>query len=61
MFNYRAKERKIKFLVEIEDAVPKKFTTDSRRLIQILMNLIGNAFKFTFTGYIKVMVGVVKI
>ena len=50
----KAKIRKIDLLTEIDEKIPMEFNTDPRRLTQILMNLVGNAMKFTFKGYVKI-------
>ena len=50
----RAKMRKIDLIIEIDPEIPKKFLSDPRRFKQILINLVSNAMKFTFAGFIKV-------
>ena len=57
---YKAEGRKIKLITEIHPSVPEDFYTEPRRLKPILFNLVGNAIKFTFDGYVKVMASVVK-
>ena len=57
----KAKIRKIDLLTEIDDKIPKEFNTDPRRLTQILMNLVGNAMKFTFKGYVKIKVKYITV
>jgi CheY-like chemotaxis protein len=42
--------------VDIDPSLPLKFTTDSKRLQQILKNLLSNAFKFTAQGQVSMMV-----
>ena len=53
-FTKRAELRGINFSYEVDEQIPYRFNTDPRRLTQILNNLIGNAMKFTFEGFIKV-------
>ncbi len=52
----KAHEKQLEMNVEIEDDVPLMMIGDAKRLKQILMNLIGNAVKFTFSGGITTQV-----
>ncbi|MCK4509362.1 MAG: ATP-binding protein, partial [Desulfuromonadales bacterium] len=42
--------------LEVSPEVPEKIVGDEYRLGQILLNLIGNAIKFTEEGYVKISV-----
>ncbi len=53
---YKALERSNEMLYFIEPAVPKIIMGDKARLRQILLNLIGNAIKFTKNGDIRIHV-----
>lgn len=53
-FQLQAKEKGIKILQEIDPATKIILLGDPVRLNQILMNLVGNALKFTFAGEIKI-------
>jgi signal transduction histidine kinase/CheY-like chemotaxis protein/HPt (histidine-containing phosphotransfer) domain-containing protein len=52
----RAEEKGLKLRAEVEDAVPRFATGDPGRLRQVLLNLVGNAVKFTESGAITVQV-----
>jgi signal transduction histidine kinase len=39
------------------DEVPEKAKSDSKRIKQVLFNLIGNATKFTYEGAISIYIG----
>ena len=56
LFEYRASEKGLEYSVEIDPAVPAVLTFDALRLRQILVNLIGNAVKFTREGKVQVFV-----
>ena len=56
MFRYRAKEKNLQFEVQADDTLPEAVLGDPTRLTQILVNLLGNAFKFTSQGGVKLRV-----
>ena len=51
-----AHEKGLELLYEIRPEVPERLVGDPSRLRQIIINLVGNAIKFTATGEIAVLV-----
>ncbi|HLA59696.1 MAG TPA: ATP-binding protein, partial [Puia sp.] len=56
MFKARFEEKGIYVLAEMEEVFPDMLEGDPARLTQILMNLIGNALKFTNHGTVLVKI-----
>ena len=56
LFANRIKSMRLTFECEVDDALPTWILADRHRLMQILVNLLGNAIKFTQQGYVKLSV-----
>lgn len=51
-----AKEKKIKLLYDVDPNINDNLNGDPTKLSQILVNLVGNALKFTEKGYVELVV-----
>ncbi|MEG5175243.1 GAF domain-containing protein [Microcoleus sp. B3-D7] len=56
MFRLKAKSKKLQLNLEVGDGVPHFVTADEGKLRQILINLVGNAIKFTEMGSVTLRV-----
>lgn len=56
MMRVRAQEKGIGLEVRFEDEVPEMILSDPTRLRQILLNLLGNAIKFTKAGRVRMTI-----
>ena len=61
IFDLKIKEKGLDFLIDIKKGLPQSLYLADVRVRQILVNLIGNAVKFTNIGYIKLLVDFKKI
>ncbi|HLJ91780.1 MAG TPA: response regulator, partial [Gemmataceae bacterium] len=55
-FRHMAESKGIDFFIEIDETVPKSVFTDTKRLQQVIKNLLSNAFKFTHQGAVALRI-----
>ena len=55
-FRHEAETRQLSFKVDLDPSLGCSLTTDSKRLQQVLKNLLSNAFKFTDRGGVQLKV-----
>jgi signal transduction histidine kinase/ActR/RegA family two-component response regulator len=58
LFRHAVLEKNIGFILEIDENLPHTLVIDEVRLKQILLNLAGNAVKFTHEGFVKIFIKV---
>ncbi len=55
-FRHEAENKQLSFNVDLDPALGRSLVTDSKRVQQVLKNLLSNAFKFTSSGGIQLKV-----
>ncbi|MCP4993930.1 MAG: response regulator, partial [Gammaproteobacteria bacterium] len=57
----QAKEKNLNFILEQQQSLPQGIAADETRLRQVLLNILGNAIKFTETGQVTLKVSLLGI
>ena len=60
LMRVRAQAKDIPLEIEFDGAIPERIRSDPTRLRQVLINLVGNAIKFTETGSVRVVARLVQ-
>lgn len=60
LMRVRAEAKGVALKAQYEGAIPERITTDPTRLRQILLNVVGNAVKFTEVGEIRIVTRLVN-
>jgi CheY-like chemotaxis protein/signal transduction histidine kinase/HAMP domain-containing protein len=55
-FRHEAENRQLSFTIDVDPNLGRSIVTDSKRLQQVLKNLLSNAFKFTAEGGVRLSV-----
>jgi HAMP domain-containing protein/CheY-like chemotaxis protein/signal transduction histidine kinase len=55
-FRHEAENRQLAFNISVDENLARSMVTDSKRLQQVLKNLLSNAFKFTAEGGVRLTV-----
>jgi len=58
LFKRQVREKDLQLIAEFSQVPPNRVIGDHWRLRQVLINLVGNAVKFTERGYVKVYVNI---
>ena len=56
IFHHIAESKSLPFQINIHSTLPRTFTSDHKRLQQILKNLLSNAFKFTAQAQVSMSI-----
>ena len=56
----KAEQKEIDFTYQLLNRIPKAVHADEKRLRQVLINLLGNAIKFTEKGSVSFKIGVIE-
>jgi CheY-like chemotaxis protein/signal transduction histidine kinase/HAMP domain-containing protein len=59
-FRHEAEARKLAFVTDFDPELGRHISTDPKRLMQVLKNLLSNAFKFTAQGSVTLRVGLAR-
>ncbi len=58
MLQIKARDKKLQLIFAIHPSLPQYIKSDERKIRQILLNLLGNAIKFTNKGYVIIRAGI---
>ena len=56
IFSQKISDKKLEYIIHVSKNIPEFVLLDETRLRQILLNVIGNAVKFTDTGFVKISI-----